>query len=97
MLPRTEFEMAEHIRDFMLAFRAKLSSVAARCTSILRLRAKYGLLARRPEAKSRGIGRPSSNARSRGPRMRAAHDLRIHLCHRLFEKLGFEVERGNFR
>ena len=57
MLPRTEFEMAENIRDFSVVLRRHCSSAAALCISISPTTAEVRSLAVRAGAKSHGVGR----------------------------------------
>jgi amino-acid N-acetyltransferase len=96
MLPRTEFEMSENIRDFTLAFS---DGELVGCGALHFYSPTSGevrSLAVDPNAKSRGIGRVIVEALER-----EANDYGLHSIFAFtyvagfFEKLGFEeVERG---
>jgi amino-acid N-acetyltransferase len=96
MLPRTEFEMSENIRDFTLAFS---DGVLVGCGALHFYSPTSGevrSLAVDPKAKSRGIGRAIVEALER-----EAVEYRLHSIFAFtyvtgfFERLGFEeVERG---
>ncbi len=96
MLPRTEFEMSENIRDFSLAFS---DGALVGCGALHFYSPTSGevrSLAVDPQAKSRGIGRAIVEALER-----EAVEYRLHSIFAFtyvtgfFERLGFEeVERG---
>lgn len=96
MLPRTEFEMSENIRDFSLAFS---DGALVGCGALHFYSPTSGevrSLAVDPKAKSRGIGRSIVEALER-----EAVEYRLHSIFAFtyvtgfFERLGFEeVERG---
>lgn len=96
MLPRTEFEMSENIRDFMLAFS---SGELVGCGALHFYTPTSGeirSLAVGPDAKSRGIGRAIVEALEREARECGLHTIfAFTYAGGFFEKLGFhEVERG---
>jgi amino-acid N-acetyltransferase len=96
MLPRTEFEMSENIRDFVLAF---ADDQLAGCGALHFYSPTSGevrSLAVDPDAKSRGIGRAIVEALEQDARECGLHSIfAFTYVSRFFQKLGFvEVERG---
>jgi amino-acid N-acetyltransferase len=96
MLPRTEFEMSEHIRDFSVAYDDHLLVGCGALHFYTPLSAELRSLAVQPEVKQHGIGRTIVEALEREAR---EHDLESMFAFTyapgFFEKLGFiEVERG---
>ena len=96
MLPRTEFEMAEHIRDFTVAFSEGQLVGCGALHFYTSTSGEVRSLAVDPDAKSRGIGRTIVEELEN-----EAIDCGLHSIFaftyvtRFFEKLGFEqVERG---
>ena len=96
MLPRTEFEISENIRDFTLAFsEGKLAGCGA-LHFYSPVSGEIRSLAVAPEAKSRGIGRAVVEALEAEARQFGLHSIfAFTYVDRFFRKLGFvEVERG---
>lgn len=96
MLPRTEFEMAENIRDFVVAFD---SGVLVGCGGLHFYSASSGevrSLAVEPKLKIRGIGRALVEALEEEARTQDLHSIfAFTYVPGFFGKLGFEeVERG---
>jgi amino-acid N-acetyltransferase len=96
MLPRTEFEMSENIRDFTLAF---ADDELVGCGALHFYSPTSGevrSLAVDPHAKSRGIGRAIVEAlESEAIEYRLHSIFAFTYVSGFFEKLGFEeVERG---
>ena len=96
MLPRTEFEMSENIRDFSVAYDRDLLAGCAALHFYTPTVAEVRSLAVLPELKQRGTGRLLVDALEQ-----EAHDNGLEAIFaftyvpRIFEKLGFsEVERG---
>jgi amino-acid N-acetyltransferase len=96
MLPRTEFEMSENIRDFTLAFAGDELVGCGALHFYSPTSGEVRSLAVDPYAKSRGIGRAIVEALEN-----EAIEYRLHSIFAFtyvsgfFEKLGFEeVERG---
>jgi len=96
MLPRTEFEMSENIRDFTLAFAGDDLVGCGALHFYSPTSGEVRSLAVDPQAKSRGIGRAIVEALEN-----EAIEYRLHSIFAFtyvsgfFEKLGFEeVERG---
>lgn len=96
MLPRTEFEMSENIRDFTLVFSGDELVGCGALHFYTPTSGEVRSLAVDPDAKSRGIGRIIVEALER-----EARDCGLHIIFAFtyvtgfFEKLGFEqVERG---
>ena len=96
MLPRTEFEMSENIRDFTLAFAGDELVGCGALHFYSPTSGEVRSLAVDPHAKSRGIGRAIVEALEN-----EAIEYRLHSIFAFtyvsgfFEKLGFEeVERG---
>jgi amino-acid N-acetyltransferase len=96
MLPRTEFEMSENIRDFTLVFAERQLVGCGALHFYSPTSGEVRSLAVDPRAKSRGIGRAIVQALEL-----EAIEYRLHsifaftYVQAFFEKLGFEVvERG---
>lgn len=96
MLPRTEFEMSENIRDFTLVFSEGQLVGCGALHFYSPTSGEIRSLAVNPDAKSRGIGRAVVEALEA-----EAIEYRLHsifaftYVNGFFEKLGFEiVERG---
>jgi amino-acid N-acetyltransferase len=96
MLPRTEFEMSENIRDFMLAFQDDELVGCGALHFYTPTSGEVRSLAVNPNAKSRGIGRVLVEALEREARECGLHSIfAFTYVTGFFEKLGFEVvERG---
>jgi amino-acid N-acetyltransferase len=96
MLPRTEFEMSEHIRDFVLAFSGDKLVGCGALHFYSPTSGEVRSLAVDPEAKSRGVGRAIVEALEREARECGLHSIfAFTYVSAFFEKLGFvEVERG---
>ena len=96
MLPRTEFEMSENIRDFSVAYAGeKLLGCGALhfYSPGIGRGAVAGGRARTAATKASGCRWSKPGARSQG--IRARRHLCLHLCAGFFAKMGFqEVERG---
>jgi len=96
MLPRTEFEMSENIRDFSVAY---LGSQLLGCGALHFYSPTSGevrSLAVEPSLKSKGVGRRIVEALEREARDNSLHALfAFTYVPGFFQKLGFqEVERG---
>jgi amino-acid N-acetyltransferase len=96
MLPRTEFEMSENIRDFSVSYDGDLLTGCAALHFYTPTVAEVRSLAVLPELKQRGTGRILVNALEQEAR---ENDLEAIFAFTyvpgFFEKLGFsEVERG---
>lgn len=99
MLPRTEFEMAENIRDFVVAEAADGGGKLVGCGALhfyTPTSAEVRSLAVMPEAKAKGAGRMIVQALERDAQ---EHDLATLFAFTyvpgFFEKLGFhQVDRG---
>ena len=96
MLPRTEFEMSENIRDFMLAFSGDELVGCGALHFYTPTSGEIRSLAVDPNAKSRGIGRTIVEALEQEARDCGLHTIfAFTYVVGFFEKLGFEqVERG---
>jgi amino-acid N-acetyltransferase len=96
MLPRTEFEMSENIRDFMLAFDGDHLVGCGALHFYTPTSGEVRSLAVDPEAKSRGIGRTIVEALEAEARECGLHTIfAFTYVPGFFGKLGFvEVERG---
>jgi amino-acid N-acetyltransferase len=96
MLPRTEFEISEHIRDFSVAYEHGRLAGCAALHFYTPTSAEVRSLAVQPELKQQGVGRLLVEALEREAR---AQDLESIFAFTyapgFFHKLGFgEVERG---
>ena len=96
MLPRTELEMSEHIRDFSVAYYGELLAGCGALHFYTPVSAEVRSLAVQPELKQHGVGRLLVEALEREAR---AQDLESIFAFTyapgFFHKLGFsEVERG---
>ena len=96
MLPRTEFEMSENIRDFTLAFAGDRLAGCGALHFYSPTSGEIRSLAVAPESKSHGIGRAVVETLEK-----EAHQFGLHSVFAFtyvagfFRKLGFvEVERG---
>lgn len=96
MLPRTEFEMSENIRDFMLAFRGDQLVGCGALHFYTPTSGEVRSLAVDPNAKSRGVGRAIVEALEAEARECGLHTIfAFTYVAGFFGKLGFhEVERG---
>jgi amino-acid N-acetyltransferase len=96
MLPRTEFEMSENIRDFILAFQADRLVGCGALHFYTPTSGEVRSLAVDPDAKSRGVGRALVEALEVEARECGLHTIfAFTYVAGFFEKLGFEiVERG---
>ncbi len=96
MLPRTEFEMSENIRDFTLAFDGDELVGCGALHFYTPTSGEVRSLAVEPNAKSRGIGRTIVEALEAEARECGLHTLfAFTYVPGFFGKLGFiEVERG---
>jgi amino-acid N-acetyltransferase len=96
MLPRTEFEMSEHIRDFTVAFSGDQLVGCGALHFYTPTSGELRSLAVDPDAKSRGIGRSIVEALEREAAECGLHSIfAFTYVTPFFEKLGFEqVERG---
>jgi len=96
MLPRTEFEMSENIRDFSVAYEGNMLMGCGALHFYTPKTAEVRSLAVLPAAKQHGTGRAVVNALEEEAR---EHDLEAIFAFTyvpgFFQKLGFaEVERG---
>ena len=96
MLPRTEFEMAENIRDFMIALE---DGVLVGCGALHFYTPTVGevrSLAVNPALKSSGIGRRLVEALENEARQQDLHSIfAFTYVDKFFSKLGYsEVDRG---
>src|SRR4051794_1000471 len=96
MLPRTEFEMSENIRDFTLAFAGDDLVGCGALHFYSPTSGEVRSLAVSPQAKNHGIGRLVVEALEREAREFHLHSIfAFTYVDRFFQKLGFEVvERG---
>jgi amino-acid N-acetyltransferase len=96
MLPRTEFEMSENIRDFMLAYQGEHLVGCGALHFYTPTSGEVRSLAVDPNVKSRGVGRALVEALEREARECGLHTIFAFTYETgFFEKLGFEVvERG---
>jgi amino-acid N-acetyltransferase len=96
MLPRTEFEMSENIRDFVLAFAGDKLVGCGALHFYSPTSGEVRSLAVDPDAKSRGTGRAIVEALEKDARDCGLHSIfAFTYVSGFFEKLGFvEVERG---
>jgi amino-acid N-acetyltransferase len=96
MLPRTELEMSEHIRDFSVAYdRERLAGCGA-LHFYTPVSAEVRSLAVQPELKQHGVGRLLVEALEREARTQDLESIfAFTYAPGFFHKLGFnEVERG---
>ena len=96
MLPRTEFEMSENIRDFVLAFAGDKLVGCGALHFYSPTSGEIRSLAVDPKSKSRGVGRALVEALEKDARECGLHSIfAFTYVDRFFSKLGFvEVERG---
>jgi amino-acid N-acetyltransferase len=96
MLPRTEFEMSENIRDFTLAFADGALVGCGALHFYSPITGEIRSLAVSPQARSHGIGRALVEVLETEARQFGLHSLfAFTYVDRFFRKLGFvEVERG---
>ncbi|MBC8167296.1 MAG: N-acetyltransferase [Bryobacteraceae bacterium] len=96
MLPRTEFEMSENIRDFMLAYNGKTLVGCGALHFYTPTTGEVRSLAVDPSSKSKGVGRALVEALESEARECGLHTIfAFTYVSRFFGKLGFqEVERG---
>jgi amino-acid N-acetyltransferase len=96
MLPRTEFEMAENIRDFIVAFDADRLVGCGALHFYTASSAEVRSLAVDPEVKTRGIGRALVEMLEEEARAQELHAIfAFTYVPGFFAKLGFEeVDRG---
>ena len=96
MLPRTEFEMSENIRDFTLAFQGDQLVGCGALHFYTPTSGEVRSLAVDPTSKSRGVGRALVEALEHEARDCGLHTIfAFTYVSGFFEKLGFEiVERG---
>lgn len=96
MLPRTEFEMSENIRDFTVAFSGDELVGCGALHFYTPTSGEVRSLAVDPDAKSKGIGRTIVEELEREARECGLHSIfAFTYVTGFFEKLGFEVvERG---
>jgi amino-acid N-acetyltransferase len=96
MLPRTEFEMSENIRDFTVAFNGDELVGCGALHFYTPTTGEVRSLAVDPNAKSKGIGRTIVEALEHEARDCGLHSIfAFTYVTGFFEKLGFEVvERG---
>jgi amino-acid N-acetyltransferase len=96
MLPRTEFEISENIRDFTLAFSGDTLAGCGALHFYTPVSGEIRSLAVAPKVKSRGIGRAIVEALEAEARQFGLHSIfAFTYVAGFFRKLGFvEVERG---
>jgi amino-acid N-acetyltransferase len=96
MLPRTEFEMSENIRDFTLAFAGDQLVGCGALHFYSPVSGEIRSLAVAPESKSHGIGRAVVETLETEARQFGLHSIfAFTYVDGFFRKLGFaEVERG---
>jgi amino-acid N-acetyltransferase len=96
MLPRTEFEMSENIRDFTLAFAGGRLVGCGALHFYSPVTGEIRSLAVAPDVKSHGIGRAVVEVLETEARQFGLHSIfAFTYVDRFFRKLGFvEVERG---
>jgi amino-acid N-acetyltransferase len=96
MLPRTEFEISENIRDFTLAFSGDTLAGCGALHFYSPVSGEIRSLAVAPEVKSRGIGRAIVEAlEAEGKQFGLQSIFAFTYVEKFFRKLGFaEVERG---
>jgi amino-acid N-acetyltransferase len=96
MLPRTEFEMSENIRDFTLVFSGERLLGCGALHFYSPTMGEVRSLAVHPDAKSQGIGRILVQALEEEARQFHLHSIfAFTYVEKFFARLGFnEVERG---
>jgi len=96
MLPRTEFEMSENIRDFTLAFSGERLLGCGALHFYSPTTGEIRSLAVHPDVKSRGIGRVLVQALEEEARQFHLHSIfAFTYVEKFFSRLGFSnVERG---
>jgi amino-acid N-acetyltransferase len=96
MLPRTEFEMSENIRDFMLAFSGDRLVGCGALHFYSPVSGEIRSLAVHPAAKTRGVGRILVETLLGEARKFGLHSVfAFTYVEKFFKRLGFlEVERG---
>lgn len=96
MLPRTEFEMSENIRDFVLAWNGDTLVGCGALHFYTPTAGEVRSLAVDPEVKSRGVGRAIVECLEKEARECGLHSIfAFTYATGFFRKLGFvEVERG---
>lgn len=96
MLPRTEFEMAENIRDFIVAFDNNELMGCGALHFYTPLSGEIRSLAVQPGSKTKGIGRALVEALEEEAREHDLHSIfAFTYVDKFFDKLGFEiVDRG---
>jgi amino-acid N-acetyltransferase len=96
MLPRTEFEMSENIRDFILAFDDDKLVGCGALHFYSPTSGEVRSLAVHPKSKSRGVGRALVETLEKEARECGLESIfAFTYVDRFFKKLGFvEVERG---
>jgi len=96
MLPRTEFEMSEHIRDFSVAYQDGRLAGCAALRFYTPTSAEVRSLAVEPEMTQHGVGRVLVEALEREARVQDLESIfAFTYVPGFFHKLGFsEVERG---
>jgi amino-acid N-acetyltransferase len=96
MLPRTEFEMAENIRDFLVAFDGERLVGCGALHFYTATSGEVRSLAVDPAVKTRGIGRALVEALEEEARAQELHSIfAFTYVPGFFGKLGFEeVDRG---
>src|ERR1700722_19849619 len=99
MLPRTEFEMAENIRDFLVAFDAERLVGCGALHFYTATSGEVRSLAVDPSVKTKGIGRALVEALEDEARANELHSIfAFTYVPGFFGKLGFEeVDRENSR
>ena len=96
MLPRTEFEMSENIRDFSVAYNGEVLAGCGALHFYTPTSAEVRSLAVLPEMKQHGVGRAIVEALEEEARDNDLESIfAFTYVPQFFEKLGFaEVERG---
>ncbi len=96
MLPRTEFEMSENIRDFSVAYDGEVLAGCGALHFYTPTSAEVRSLAVLPALKERGVGRAVVEALEREARENGLESIfAFTYVPQFFRKLGFfEVERG---
>jgi amino-acid N-acetyltransferase len=96
MLPRTEFEMAENIRDFLVAFEDGVLLGTGALHFYTPTSGEVRSLAVRPSEKSKGVGRNIVEALEREASENDLHSIfAFTYVDKFFQKLGYaEVDRA---